>query len=277
MAENSTKRQDNGVVKDAPNRDKKKKNSKLDTALKELAASNAKIVEMCGQLERAQETILSLQATLSASTSKAVEVNNVEFGGDIGASNTQCTGNDGGETTIEVSRLMSSINQISISSINVPECKASVNGEGIGKLEFELWKDLLIDSMTLAGITDEATQFILFKIKAGSQLLEIYKNTTTTADALDPEIYPFKNVMYRLTTYFGSSSDIMLQRRKLALMMQKPDESDLSFVMRVGATARMCDFGLEKEFEEIVSTVAEHAKNKEVRIMALKCSTVKVR
>ncbi|XP_065092733.1 uncharacterized protein LOC135713536 [Ochlerotatus camptorhynchus] len=165
---------------------------------------------------------------------------------------------------------MSSVNQISISTVNVPECKSSVEGEEIGKFEFESWKDLLLDSMTLAGITDEPTKFIVFKVKAGFKLMEIYKNTTTMVDAPDPEAHPFTNAMHRLKTYFGSGSDIMLQRRKLALMIQKPDESDLSFIMRVGAMARMCEFGDGKEFEEIVSTVAEHARNKEVRTMALK-------
>lgn len=248
----------------------KKKNSKLDTAHKELAASNAKVAEMSGLLEKAHETILSLQATLSASKNNSVEVNSLQFGSDIGHSSTQHNGNGGGEPTMEVSRFMSSVNQISISTVNVPECKSSVEGEEIGKFEFETWKDLLIDSMTLAGITEEPTQFIVFKVKAGSKLMEIYKNTKTTADAPDPESHPFTNAMYRLKTYFGSGSDIMLQRRKLALMVQKPDESDLAFIMRVGAMARMCDFSAEKEFEETVSAVAEHARNKEVRTVALK-------
>ena len=62
----------------------------------------------------------------------------------------------------------------------------------------------------------------------------------------------------------------MLQRRRLALMEQKMDESDLAFVTRVGSAARLCDYGKEKEFEEIVGTIAEHAQSREVRTMALK-------
>lgn len=248
----------------------KKKNSKLDMALKELAASNAKVVEMCKQLESAKDTIHSLQETLTATKSNAVEVNSCsdEFGSDIGPSSTQRNRN--AETTMEVTRFMSSVNQISVSTVNVPECKPSVEGEEIGKFEFESWKDLLLDSLTLAGITDEATRFIVFKVKAGSKLMEIYKNTKTTVDDPDPDVHPFMNALHRLKHYFGSGSDIMLQRRKLALMAQKQDESDLSYIMRVGATARMCEFGVEKEFEEVVSTVAEHARSREVRTMALK-------
>lgn len=62
----------------------------------------------------------------------------------------------------------------------------------------------------------------------------------------------------------------MLQRRRLALMEQKADESDLAFITRVGAAARLCDYGKDKEFEETVGTVAEHALRKEIRTVALK-------
>nr|XP_029722596.1 uncharacterized protein LOC115263497 [Aedes albopictus] len=194
-----------------------------------------------------------------------MEVDNVESG-TPGPS----THGGGSEAPLEVSRLMSSVNQISISTVSIPECKPSVEGEEIGKFEFESWKDLLVDSMTLAGVTDEPTQFIVFKVKAGAKLMEIYKNTTTTTDCPNQDAFPFTNAMHRLKTYFGSSSDIMLQRRKLAMMTQKPDEADVSFIMRVGAIARMCDYGAEKEFEEIASTVAEHARNREVRTTALR-------
>ncbi|XP_062553553.1 uncharacterized protein K02A2.6-like [Armigeres subalbatus] len=53
-------------------------------------------------------------------------------------------------------------------------------------------------------------------------------------------------------------------------MQQQPGENDISFLMRVGATARLCEFGMDKEFEEIVGTVAEQARNREVRTAALK-------
>ncbi|KXJ74395.1 hypothetical protein RP20_CCG013712 [Aedes albopictus] len=338
----SDHRSDNGVAKSAPNRKKKatksetttKKGLKLNTAVKELAASEAKVELMRSELEKARETILSLQATLRSSGNNAVDVSNtesgsdigplstrhsgtsaglkvpgngaaevdsVEFGSDIGPSSTRRSGrgatifrapestameidnvesgttgpssthrSGGGEATMEVSRFMSSVNQISISTINIPECKPSVEGEEIGKFEFESWKDLLVDSMTLAGVTDEPTQFIVFKVKAGPKLMEIYRNTTTTTDCPNRDAFPFTNAMHRLKTYFGSSSDIMLQRRKLAMMTQKPDESDVSFIMRVGAIARMCDYGIEKELEEIASTVAEHARTREVRTTALR-------
>lgn len=53
-------------------------------------------------------------------------------------------------------------------------------------------------------------------------------------------------------------------------MEQKADESDLAFITRVGTAARLCNYGKEKEFEEIVGTIAAHAQRREVRTMALK-------
>lgn len=62
----------------------------------------------------------------------------------------------------------------------------------------------------------------------------------------------------------------MLQRRKLALITQKQDESNLKFITRVGATARLCEYSDGKEFEEIVSAVAQHSRSRDVRSAALK-------
>lgn len=170
---------------------------------------------------------------------------------------------------VEESRLYTSINQLSIASVNIPECKPAEDGE-IHRHSFEAWKDLLSDSMVLAGIGDEFTKFTVFKVKAGARLLEIFKNTKSSCKDPDVESYPFANAMARLKSYFGSGSDIMLMRRKLALLSQNPNESDLSYITRVGSMARLCDFDATKEFEQIVATVAEHAVNREVRTVALK-------
>lgn len=237
--------------------------------LKELAETKASHALLNEEWNKAQETIRSLQATLHAPRSEASDVHSDEFNGEVGISSTQRHGNQK-ETSMELSRFMSSVNQMSVSSVTVPECKPSVGCEEIGRQDFEAWKDLLEDSMKLAGIMDEATQFIIFKVKAGQKLMEIFKNTKSSSEAPDQNEHPFLNAMFRLKAYFTSGSDVMLQRRRLALMEQKPEETDLSFIMRVGATARLCEFASDKEFEEIVSTVAEQAKNREVRTAALK-------
>ncbi|XP_062551414.1 uncharacterized protein LOC134216566 [Armigeres subalbatus] len=172
-------------------------------------------------------------------------------------------------SNFEESKFFSSMNQLSIASINVPECKAA-DGEDIHRQTYEMWKDLLVDSLKLAGIDDESTKFTVFKVKAGSRLLEIYRNTKSQDDTPDEVTEPFSNAMQRLKTYFGSGSDVMLMRRRLALLSQKPEETDLNFITRVGSIARLCEFDGNKEFEEIASTVAEHARSREVRTTALK-------
>lgn len=171
--------------------------------------------------------------------------------------------------SMEESRFLSSMNQLSVASINIPECKPSDDGD-IHRQSFELWKDLLVDSMKLAGIEDEATKFTVFKIKAGQRLLEIFRSTNSSDQAPDQIISPFSNAMHRLRSYFGSGSDVLLMRRKLSTMTQGPTESDLSFITRVGSTARLCEFEEEKEFEQIADRVAERANNKDVRTAALK-------
>lgn len=43
----------------------------------------------------------------------------------------------------EESKLLSSVHQLSISSLTVPECKPLTEGEGIDRHSFEMWRDLL--------------------------------------------------------------------------------------------------------------------------------------
>lgn len=101
----------------------------------------------------------------------------------------------------------------------------------------------------------------------------MFRNTKSDTDAPDATTEPFSNALHRLKQYFGSGSDIMFQRRKLALMEQKSEESDHAFVTGVGETAQLCNFDKAKEFEEIAKVVAEHARGKEVRFTALKMVT----
>lgn len=189
-------------------------------------------------------------------------------GSEFGRENRLCSTRRIGPN-VEESRLYTSINQLSIASLSVPECKPAEDGE-IHRHSFEAWKDLLSDSMILAGIEDEFTKYTVFKVKAGARLLEIFKNTKSSSNDPDVVRSPFANAMARLKSYFGSGSDVMLMRRKLALLTQKPGESDLSYITRVGSMAHLCDFDDTKEFEQIVATVAEHATNREVRTVALK-------
>ncbi|XP_058814769.1 uncharacterized protein LOC131678572 isoform X2 [Topomyia yanbarensis] len=249
---------------------KKRKKMQKESLAKKLEEQKARNVELMEELNRMRtEKEASLPAILNTST-LSIEADGVQnisnFEGGVGPSSTQCVSSQPGR---EESRFMSSVHQLSITSINVPECKPAEEDD-IHRHSFEMWRDLLMDSMKLAGIEDETTKFTVFKVKAGPRLLEIFKSTKSDPSAPDQLERPFSNALYRLKSYFGSGSDVMLQRRKLALMFQKAEETDLTFINRVGATARMCDFDEDKEFEQIVGTIAEHAHNKEVRATALK-------
>ncbi|XP_058817887.1 uncharacterized protein LOC131681194 [Topomyia yanbarensis] len=231
--------------------------AKLEKDLEEVKNQNALLIDeikqIRGERERNEEIDIENPST---DASELVGQSTIEFEA-IGPSSTQRPKDTSG---FEESKFMSSINQLSVSSICVPECKPIAEKEEINRHIYEQWRDLLVDSMQLAGVTDEITKFTIFKVKAGPRLLDIYRNAKADADAPDANLFPFTHALYRLKAYFGSSSDIMLQRRRLALMEQKSDESDLAFVTRVGSTARLCDYGQEKEIEEIVGTIAEHAQ-----------------
>lgn len=223
------------------------------------------------ELELSRKEVEELRAgLLSKDTGSNVDSQNPEFDVQAGFSSTHRLQNHPvASRSFEESRFLSSMNQLSVASINVPECKAA-NDEQIHRHTFELWKDLLVDSMKLAGIEEESVMYTIFKVKAGHRLLEIFRNTKSNADAPDAVLEPFSNAMHRLKTYFGSGSDVMLMRRRLTMMIQKDEESDLNFILRVGSTARLCEYDEEKEFDEIISTVAEHASSRDVRTAALK-------
>ena len=125
-------------------------------------------------------TVEKLQATSQQSTSGS----ELEFeGGQRPSSTRQNVINRSNEE----SRFLLSVNHLSMSSISIPECKPHEEGDEIHRQTFESWKDLLIDSMNLAGVTDEQTRFTIFKVKAGSRLLEIFRNSKSTNDAPPPE------------------------------------------------------------------------------------------
>ncbi|XP_062541851.1 uncharacterized protein LOC134209843 [Armigeres subalbatus] len=238
----------NGVVTAPP---RKKKKTKLSTALQELSKANSSNTHLAEELAKAQETIRSLQSNLSSTGIENEEVNSVDFEKDLGPSSTKQTTGRRNEGTMELSRFVSSINQMSVSSISIPECKPTVDNEDITRVDFDAWHDLLSNSLLLSGIDDEATQFVVFKVKAGHKLLEVFRATKSSVDAPNEETHPYANAMFRLKKYFASTSDLMLQRRKLALMTQHSNESDLAFIRRVGLAARQCEYPEEKQFEEI--------------------------
>lgn len=267
----------NKLPKKTKNKAKKesnvKRSAKLEALCKDLEAEKAKRAQVEQELVRVRKEKDALEASLDQRQQSEAPISDdgsIGFDHALGPTSTQRAQASIPLNDVEGSRFMSSVNQLSVSSINIPECKPLDGDDEIYRYSYEAWRELLEDTMRLAGVQDDATKFTIFKIKAGPRLLQIFRNTKSQPDYPNSEIEPFENAMHRLKTYFGSGSDVMLQRRKLSLMTQNSGESSLAFITRVGATARLCEYGEEKELEEIVGTIAEHAVSKEVRIAALK-------
>lgn len=267
----------NGISKKRKIKPKKlgnvQRNAKVKALAKNLKAEKIKRALVEKELQRVREEKNVLEASLKQrqrSDEPSSDDGSIGFDPALGPTSTQQVQASTPFNDVEGSRFMSSVNQLSVSSINIPECKPLDGDTEIYRYSYEAWRELFEDTIRLAGVQDEETKFTIFKIKAGPQLLQIFKNTKSQPEYPDADIEPFANAMYRLKTYFGSGSDVMLQRRKLSLMTQNSGESSLAFITRVGATARLCEFGEDKELEEIVGTIAEHAVSKEVRVAALK-------
>lgn len=107
----------------------KKKNSKLDGVLKELAEIKSANAQLKEELGKANETILSLQTSLKIPRREPSDANSEEFILEMGPSSTRRHDHAEGEASQEMRRFMSSVTQISVSSINVPECKPKIDGE----------------------------------------------------------------------------------------------------------------------------------------------------
>ncbi|XP_062708802.1 serine/arginine repetitive matrix protein 1-like isoform X2 [Aedes albopictus] len=163
------------------------------------------------------------------------------------------------------SSLYSCMNNMSIASLNVPECKSSDGEDDIDKKTFQKWKDLLETSMQLVGISDELTKMRIFRIKAGSKLLDILDSTTSTPENPNAESHPYSNAIARLTNSFGSRDHCLMQRQKLRSISQNAGETDLKFVKRVVAAAKLCDFGDEQLLENVAFVIQSHADNFKVR------------
>lgn len=158
---------------------------------------------------------------------------------------------------------------LSLASIIIPECTPSTDDDEIHRQTFETWMELFNDMMDLAGVSDERTKFVVFKVKAGPRLLEILRNTVSTLETPSIVLNPLENAICRLQNYFSSGSYLMLQRRRLSAMAQLPEESDRSFVLRVAETARYCGYGEGLIRDEVINVVSQRARDREVRAVAV--------
>lgn len=154
---------------------------------------------------------------------------------------------------------------MSFASLNIGECKPIDGEEDVDKRSFENWKELLEASMQFAKVNDEFSKMSIFKIKAGPKLIEVLDGTSSRDDDPNMITFPYSNVMSRLKRYFNSRDYILLQRQRLRSMSQQANESDLKYVKRVAAVAKLCDYGEDHLMENISDVVQSHALNLKIR------------
>lgn len=161
--------------------------------------------------------------------------------------------------------LMTSMSNLSFASLQVPECKPIDGEDDIDRKSYEQWKHILEASMQLAGVVDEATKMNIFRIKAGPKLLDVFESTLSYPDSPDHETFPYANAVHRLNAFFGSRDYVFMQRQRLRSLIQKPGESDVQYVKRVIAVAKLCDFTEDNLAEHVADSIQSHALNRKVR------------
>lgn len=162
------------------------------------------------------------------------------------------------------------LTSMSFASLQIPECKPSEGEHEIDKRSFEQWRDVLEASMAFSGITEESTKMIVFRMKAGSRLMDVLEATVSSAKAPDEQKLPYSNVMHRLREFYGSRDNTLLQRQKLRSMRQEAAEGDVMFVKRVTSVAKQCDYGDEQLLECVADVVQSQAQQVKVREAARK-------
>lgn len=160
--------------------------------------------------------------------------------------------------------MMTSMNNLSVAMVNIPECKPAENEDEIDRKSFEAWKNLLEASMDLVGITDENTKMNVFKVKAGLKLLEVLEGTPKQ-NSPDGDNTPYSNAMVRLKEFFGSREHGNRQRLRLSAMVQVQGEPDSKYVKRIITAAKLCDFDDAKLTERVAEVLQLHALNIKVR------------
>ncbi|XP_058828627.1 uncharacterized protein LOC131688427 [Topomyia yanbarensis] len=178
------------------------------------------------------------------------------------------------DTTLDVCRvsenesLLATMNHMSLGSLHIPECKPSEGETDLDKKAYEHWKEIVTASFNLVRATDEHAKMDIFKIKAGTKLLEVMQGTSTTNDMPEECTHPFSNAIARLDRYFGSRTYIIGQRGKLMNTIQLKGESSVSYVRRVANAAKLCDYGKEEEMEATVRTIVKGTSDSRVRVLA---------
>lgn len=164
--------------------------------------------------------------------------------------------------------LLATVSNMSLGSLNIPECRPSEGETDVDKKAYEQWKEILNASFNLVRATNEQARMDIFRIKAGSKLLEVMQGTASTEGMPDERTTPFSNAIARLDQYFGSRTYIIGQRGKLISMVQLGGESNIAFVRRVAAAAKLCGYKSDEEMEAVVRTIVRGTADSRVRVLA---------
>lgn len=172
------------------------------------------------------------------------------------------------QSSLEDESLLATLSHMSLGSLNIPECKPSDGETDVDKMAYEHWKEILAASFSLMGAINERAKMDIFRIKAGPKLLEVMKATSSTPNMPDEQTSPYSNAIARLDHYFGSRNYIIGQRGKLLNMIQHEGESNVVYVRRVAASAKLCGYKSEEEMEAVVRTLLKGASDSRVRVLA---------
>ncbi|XP_055523215.1 uncharacterized protein LOC129717364 [Wyeomyia smithii] len=164
--------------------------------------------------------------------------------------------------------LVTSLNNWTLSNLNIPECTPSDGATEIDKRAFDYWKDIFLTSIQMFNTCDEQTKFGLFKIKAGPKLRDIFNTTVSCHGMPDEATAPFSNAMERCNDYFSSRTNLIAQRSKLMSLCQSTSETSMQFVLRVSSAAKLCNYTAEEEMEAVVRVISKGALDSRVRISA---------
>lgn len=169
--------------------------------------------------------------------------------------------------------LLMTMNNMSLSSLSIPECVPTSGDTELNKRVYDHWKNVFNASMSLIQATDETIKHDLFRIKAGPLLLELLDGTTSQPGMPDEVVHPYANAIARLDGYFGSRAYILSQRSKLANMVQKREEANIEYVKRVSAASKLCNYKVDEEFEAISRTITRGSTDSRVRTLAYRVLT----
>ncbi|XP_053681810.1 uncharacterized protein LOC128732562 [Sabethes cyaneus] len=177
------------------------------------------------------------------------------------------------QQTSENETFFTTMNNLSLTSLNIPECTPAAGDTEINKRGYDHWKGVFNASLNLIQASDEATRYDLFRIKAGPLLLELFEGTTTQQGMPDEKQFAYSNAMARLDAHFASRAYILSQRSKLTNMAQRNGEPNIDYVKRVAAASKLCNYKPDEEFEAMSRTITRGSTDSRIRTLAYRVLT----